>query len=37
VYLKGERRLHCDVGYLVIPRLRAEWVEGYRWGDKYRD
>jgi len=35
VYLKGESRLHVDVGYLVMPRMFGEWAHGERFGDKY--
>ena len=35
VYLKGESRLHVDVGYLAIPRMSEAWVQGERFGDKY--
>jgi hypothetical protein len=35
VYLHGQRRLHVDVGYLVMPRMEAAWVQGERFGDQY--
>jgi len=34
VYLHGQSRLHVDVGYLVIPKMREAWVAGARWGDR---